>query len=106
MTRQHGTRACYVIDAAATWELVDELLAAGVTRRQIAQAITGRPETLALQIRRSRVTQRTADAVTRLAGALTAPPTPTAGPAPAPGTPEHFRWWWATQRQTDEADGA
>ncbi len=45
-----------LIDAGPTWELVERLVAFGITRKRIGQAITGRGETLSLQLHRDRVT--------------------------------------------------
>lgn len=50
------------IDGAATWVLLDELLASGYSRKRIASEIAGRP-VKALQISRERVTVRKAGLV-------------------------------------------
>jgi hypothetical protein len=56
------------IDGTDTWRLVDQLLAAGVTKRRIGQAVTGNPKCLTLQVRRGLVLQRTAERVRALHG--------------------------------------
>lgn len=88
------------VEAAPTWALVDELIAAGVTKKRIGQAITGNERTLALQLRRDVILQRSADAVARLhadvlhRGVLA----PVDDPEPDVGTPEHFRWFLRHRR--------
>jgi transcriptional regulator with XRE-family HTH domain len=77
-----------LVDAGKTWLLIDELLAVGVTKQRIGQALTGRASTRALQLHRSFITQRSADVVAALHLELVL-----GGPEPKRGTPEHFRWW-------------
>lgn len=55
-----------LVDAGPTWDLINELLAAGVTKARIGQAVTGNPTTKALQLRASTVLARTAERVQAL----------------------------------------
>ncbi|MEX0755722.1 MAG: hypothetical protein WD556_11495 [Actinomycetota bacterium] len=56
-----------LVDATETWQLVDELLASGVRRWQIAKAIGNKAKPYpSLQLSRERVLQRTAVALKRL----------------------------------------
>jgi hypothetical protein len=54
-----------LVDGAATWRLIDELLGDGYTKRQIATWFYGR-HTLTIQFRRDRVTFRTAAKIQQL----------------------------------------
>lgn len=66
-----------LIDAAETWILIGELLAAGVTKKRIGQVVSGNPKALALQLRKDRITVRAARRVADLHHELLAtPPAP------------------------------
>jgi hypothetical protein len=67
-----------VVDGRATWKLLDELLARGVRKAEIARRLG--MLTPALQIRRARVLARTAYAVARLHRVLSKPVTQTIAP--------------------------
>ena len=54
------------VDATTTWELIDALLAQGVTKAAIGRAVHG-PQARALQLRRDRVSKANADAVATFA---------------------------------------
>lgn len=58
-----------LISAGPTWRLLDELLGRGYTKAQLATWLLGRPA-LALQVRRDRITARTAMRVERLYQAI------------------------------------
>ena len=81
-----------LVEAGPTWHLIEELLAAGVTRKRIGQAVTGNPGALALQLRHDYVLQRSAERVAALHLDVVL-----GGREPEPGTAEHFRWWRARQ---------
>ncbi|MGH9129005.1 MAG: hypothetical protein ACRDY2_08575, partial [Acidimicrobiales bacterium] len=52
-----------LVDARPTWILIERLLAAGLTRKRVAQAVTGRDTTTSLQLGRARITARAASRV-------------------------------------------
>ena len=58
------------VDAARTWELIEELMAAGYTRGELARALGSRAAVPTLQIGRQTVLASTARAVERLHRAL------------------------------------
>lgn len=55
-----------LVDAAPTWVLVNRLLAAGVTKCRIGQAVTGNPNAKSLQLHSSKVLWRSHRAVVAL----------------------------------------
>lgn len=56
----------HTVDARATWKLIGKLLEQGFTRQQIARRIGSTAKTPALQLKKDRVTARTARKVERL----------------------------------------
>ncbi len=62
----HVARPGSRVPAGPTWDLVDELLAHGMTRRGIARHLSGDPTTTNLQLGRQYVTRRNASAVEAL----------------------------------------
>lgn len=65
--KPHGaTNAAQILDAAATWRLLDDMLAFGLSRVAIARELGSKAKTPALQIKRDRVIRRNAQKVETL----------------------------------------
>jgi hypothetical protein len=69
----HRAHARTLIDATATWRLIDELLAQGITRSELARRLGSTAKMPSLQLHRDRVTAANARKVAALHAELMAP---------------------------------